>query len=120
MTDAQKAFEEWLVQQDFYDPKLPIGSCVYSAEHSAFHAGITWKASQDVKQDGWQNIDTAPIDKFVLLYCADEGIVIGFYNNDEWLADDWNGNCCDCPHEIIKPALWRPLPTPPPSEKEGG
>lgn len=66
----------------------------------------------------WQPIETAPPIQRVLLFSPTLGVVGAIrglaLGEPEWLADDWNGDCCGCQEEIIADAThWMPLPDPP-------
>jgi len=69
------------------------------------------------KNDGWQPMDTAPMDATKILVAVPSGhVYIAFrdHSSDEWL--DANDSCC-----IDGIYAWLPLPEPPPlpTEKEG-
>jgi hypothetical protein len=108
----REAFEAWAHQHGFSLAAVVEGDdYLNDATADAWDA---WQARAALPvQQGWQPIETAPIDAQVLLCSARDGYVIaGCYDADrrEWW--ETNTHWTDAHGDCLYPTHWQPLPAP--------
>lgn len=67
-------------------------------------------------QDGWRDIASAPKDRFIFVYCPEDGSRwLAMWQSDQWYGVDEQGLTRSSNHWRV--AHWRPLPEPPAAPK---
>lgn len=91
---------------------LPDRAVDYLKRHGLQGSPFRAPAAQPVAAEGWQPIETAPMDETsVLIYSPREGVRSGYFAGGLWQGGAWFSNPED--KKAAQPTHWQHLPDPP-------